>query len=381
MRAVIIGAGIGGLTTSIALRQAGVETKVFERASELREIGAGITLWPNAIKALRKLDVADAVLAAGGAPAMGGEVRSWRGEVLYEVPVGALEERYGVSVGLHRANLQTTLLSALPDDAVRLGAECVGFEQDAAGVTVRFADRREERGELLIGADGLNSTIRAQLFGDKKPRYAGYTAWRGMVETREKFVRDGLGFESWGRGARFGLLNMGQGQLYWFATANAPEGEQDVTTGRKEELLRRFERWHEPIPAVIRATEEPAILRNDVYDREPVKRWSTGGVTLLGDAAHPTTPNLGQGACQAMEDAVVLARCLEEVEDSLTAALRLYEARRAARTAFVARRSWLVGRIGQLENPLLCRLRDALMKTAPLHAQLWQLDPIVGYEV
>jgi len=169
MRPVIIGAGIGGLATAIALRQAGVETKVFERAGELREIGAGITLWANAIKALRKLHVADAVLA-GGALAAGGEVRSWHGEVLYEVPVGAWEERYGVSVGLHRADLQTALLSALPDDAVQLGAECVGFEQDAASVTVRFAGGREERSELLIGADGLNSTIRAQLFGDEKPR-------------------------------------------------------------------------------------------------------------------------------------------------------------------------------------------------------------------
>lgn len=142
------------------------------------------------------------MLAAGEVPATGGEVRSWHGEVLYEAPVGALEERYGASVSLHRADLQATLLSALPDDAVQLGAACVGFEQDAAGVTVRFADRREERSELLIGADGLNSTIRAQLFGDEKPRYAGYTAWHGVVETGEEFVRDGLGFESWGRGTR-----------------------------------------------------------------------------------------------------------------------------------------------------------------------------------
>ena len=379
MRAVITGAGIGGLTTAIALRQAGVETKVFERAGELREIGAGITLWANAIKALRKLDVSDAVLA-GGALAAGGEVRSWRGEVLYEVPVGAWEERYGVSAGLHRADLQTALLSALPDDAVQLGAECVGFEQDAAGVAVRFASGREERSDLLIGADGLNSTIRAQLFDDEKPRYAGYTAWRGVVETGEKFVRDGLGFESWGRGTRFGLLNIGQGRLYWFATANAPEGEQDSATGHKGELLRRFGRWHQPIPKVLSTTEEPAIIRNDVYDREPVKRWGEGRVTLLGDAAHPMTPNLGQGACQAIEDAVVLARCLKE-EDSVVTALRLYEARRVDRTALVVRRSWLVGSIGQLESPLLCRLRDALMKVAPLRAQLWQLDPIVGYEV
>jgi len=379
MRATVIGAGIGGLTTAIALRQVGVETKVFEQAGELREIGAGITLWANAMKALRKLGTADAVLAAG-APVKGGEVRSWRGEVLYEAPAGALEKRYGVSVGLHRADLQTALLSALPDDAVRLDASCEGFRQDEFGVTALFADGWEEHGDLLVGADGLNSTIRAQLFSDERPVYAGYTAWRGVVEAGDDLLWDGMGFESWGRGARFGLLNMGWGRLYWFATANAPEGGE-YAAGRKEEVLRRFGRWHEPLPTVIRATEESAILRHDVYDREPIKRWGEGRVTLLGDAAHPMTPNLGQGACQAIEDAIVLARCLREEEGDTASALRLYEARRADRTGFVVRRSRLVGKIGQLENPFLCRLRDALTKAAPLRAQLRQLDAIVGYEV
>ena len=378
MRAIIIGAGIGGLTTAIALRQSGVETVIFERADELREVGAGITLWANAMQALGKLGVADAVLAAG-APVAGGQVRSWRGEVLYEVPLGALEEMYGVSVGLHRAYLQAALLSALPDDAVRLGVTCEGFRQDALGVASLFADGREEHGDLLVGADGLNSVVRAQLFGEERPIYAGYTAWRGVVEAGDTPLRNGPGFESWGRGARFGLLNMGQGYFYWFATANAPEGEE-YAVGRKAEVLRRFGRWYEPIPTVIRATEESAILRHDVYDREPVKRWGEGRVTLLGDAAHPMTPNLGQGACQAIEDAVVLGKCLKE-ECSVTAALRLYEARRVDRTTFVVRRSRLVGRIGQLENPLLCKLRDALTKATPRRIQLRQLDAIVGYEV
>jgi 2-polyprenyl-6-methoxyphenol hydroxylase-like FAD-dependent oxidoreductase len=378
MRAIIIGAGIGGLTTAIALRRAGVEAVIFERADELREVGAGITLWANAIKALGKLGVADAVLAAG-APVAGGEFRSWRGEVLYGIPAGALEERYGVSVGLHRADLQAALLSVLPDGAVRLGVPCEGFRQDAFGVTALFADGREERGDLLVGADGLNSAIRAQLFGEERPVYAGYTAWRGVVEAGDALLRGGPGFESWGRGERFGLLSIGRGYFYWFATANVSEGEEHAV-GRKGEMLRRFGRWHEPIPAVIRATEESAILRHDVYDREPVKRWGEGRVTLSGDAAHPMTPNLGQGACQAMEDAIVLARCLKE-EDSVTAALQLYEGRRVDRTTFVVRRSRLVGRIGQLEHPLLCKLRDALTKATPPRVQLRQLDSIVGYEV
>ena len=196
MRATVIGAGIGGLTTAIALRQVGVETKVFEQAGELREIGAGITLWANAMKALRKLGTADAVLAAG-APVKGGEVRSWRGEVLcevlYEAPAGALEKRYGVSVGLHQADLQTALLSALPDDAVRLDASCEGFRQDEFGDTALFADGREEHGDLLVGADGLDSVIRAQLFDDERPVYAGYTAWRGVTGAGDDLFRTGWG--------------------------------------------------------------------------------------------------------------------------------------------------------------------------------------------
>jgi 2-polyprenyl-6-methoxyphenol hydroxylase-like FAD-dependent oxidoreductase len=243
-------------------------------------------------------------------------------------------------------------------------------------VTVRFAGRREERGDLLVGADGLNSVVRARLFGDEKPLYAGYTAWRGIAG--DGFMRDGWGSESWGRGERFGMVSLGRGRLYWFATRNAPEGENEDAAGRKAELLRHFGRWHEPIPALIRATEGAEILRNDVYDREPLKSWGVGRVTLLGDAAHPMTPNLGQGACQAIEDAVVLAGCVREASD---AALRLYEKRRKGRTATIVRRSRLVGRIGQLENPLLCGLRDALAKATPLRAQLRQLDPIVGYEV
>src|SRR5215207_8153465 len=166
MRAIIIGAGIGGLTTAIALRQSGVETVIFERADELREVGAGITLWANAMQALGKLGVADAVLAAG-APVAGGQVRSWRGEVLYEVPLGALEEMYGVSVGLHRAYLQAALLSALPDDAVRLGVTCEGFRQDALGVASLFADGREEHGD--------SSSVRT-----------GSTRWSGRSSSAKK---------------------------------------------------------------------------------------------------------------------------------------------------------------------------------------------------
>ncbi|CAN5162792.1 FAD-dependent oxidoreductase [soil metagenome] len=376
MRAIIVGAGIGGLTAAISLRRVGVEAVVFEKAPELREIGAGISVWANAIRALERIGVADAVRAAGRQE-IGGTVRSWSGKRITEVPADALEKRFGLNVVLTRPELQETLLAALPEGAVRLGGECVGFRQEGSGVTAPFSGGREERGDLLVGADGLHSIVRERLFGDGRPRYAGFTAWRGLADLGDG--REGDGFEAWGRGNIFGLVSLGRGRFYWYATKNAPEGQEDAPGGRKAELMERFGGWHEPIPTVIEATEEAAILRNDVYDREPLKRWGRGRVTLLVDAAHPMTPNLGQGACQAIEDAVALAECVSG-ETNVAGALWRYEERRAGRAARVVRRSRLLGRAGQLEDPLLCALRNAAAGALPLRLQLRQLDPILGRE-
>jgi FAD-dependent urate hydroxylase len=386
MRAMVVGGGIGGLTAAVALRRAGVEAVVFEKAGELREIGAGISLWANAMKALQKLGLYEAVLAIGRPLRPKGELRSPSGEVFYEFPAAAMEERFGGVTGVvHRADLQKTLHAALGEEAIRLGAEVTGFEQDKGGVVVRFAGGREERCELLVGADGLHSVVREQLLDDGPPLYAGYVAWRGVAELGDEPSPDGGAFETWGGGERFGLVNLGRRRVYWYATKNAPKGEENAgpRSERKEELLARFGGWHEPIPTIIRVTDDSGIHRDGVYHREPAKRWGEGRITLLGDAAHPMTPDLGQGACQAIEDAVVLARSLDE-EGDIEAALRLYEKRRADRVAYVVRLSRRLGRIGQLENPLLRRLRDATLRAVPkrvqLSAQLRQMEPVVGYE-
>jgi 2-polyprenyl-6-methoxyphenol hydroxylase-like FAD-dependent oxidoreductase len=204
-----------------------------------------------------------------------------------------------------------------------------------------------------------------------------------VAKLEDEPFSDGAGFETWGRGERFGLVNLGQKRVYWYATKNAPKLEENAGQGRKEELLARFGGWHEPISSVIEATEASEIHYDGVYYRKPIKRWGERRVTLLGDAAHPMTPDLGQGACQTIEDAVVLAGSLGEEGDA-TAALQLYEDRRRGRTASVVRQSRRLGRIGQLENPLLCRLRDTMLATIPkrvqLSAQLRQMEPLVGYE-
>ncbi|MDQ4128468.1 MAG: FAD-dependent monooxygenase [Actinomycetota bacterium] len=374
-RAIIVGGGIGGLTAAVALRRAGIEATVLERAGGLREVGAGISIWVNAMQSLEGLGLAEAVRAAGREE-IGGEVRTARGATLSRIPAQTLEERFGRNVVLTRPDLQWTLSAALEaaGGSVCVGAECIGFRQERQGVAALFADGREERGDLLVGADGLNSVVRLQLFGEERPRYAGFTAWRGLAD----LGRDVEGFEAWGRGSVFGLVGLGLGRFYWYGTKNAPEGQGDSQAGRKAEVLERFGGWHEPIPAVIRATPEAEILRNDVYDREPLQSWGEGRVTLLGDAAHPMTPNLGQGACQAIEDAAELAGCLRVGGDDVVGALRLYEDRRRGRTAEVARRSRLLSRVVQLENPLLCAARNAAARAMPDRLQLRQLEAVLA---
>ena len=387
MRVMIVGAGIGGLTAAIALRRAGIDATVFERAGEIKEVGAGILLAANAVSALGEIGLSDDVRGLG-TPASAGRILTWRGKTLTEVPVGELEARVGApSAAVHRADLQKLLLRKLERQKIWLGAECVGFEQDSGGVNVGFADGSQQRGDLLIGADGLHSTVRAELFGPGKPRYAGYTAWRAIVRPVRELPPWGTGFESWGQGARFGCAHIGGGRVYWFATRNAPEGERDgplgSPSGPKASLLGYFSGWYHPIPALIAETHEEQIRRDDIYDREPLPgSWGRGRVTLLGDAAHPSTPNLGQGACQAIEDAVMLTRCLQEGGETTmsygaTSALRRYEDLRRERAAWIVRRSRAIGRIGQMENPLLCGLRDAVLKATPSRLELRQFERVV----
>jgi 2-polyprenyl-6-methoxyphenol hydroxylase-like FAD-dependent oxidoreductase len=377
--AAIIGGGIGGLAAAIALRQVGVAAVVYERAPKLEEVGAGLSLWPNAMLALSTLGLAEAVEAAGGCVEQS-QVRTWDGRVLAAMPVGSVSAKLGIKpVCIHRADLQRVLLETLDEGVVKLGFECTGFQQDEAGVTARFGNGKEAQADFLIGADGLHSAVRAQLLGQEKPRYAGYTAWRGITLYEDQALSGGISFVSWGRGREFGALSVGQGRVYWFGTTNAPEGSPDASVGRKQEVLETFRGWHSPIEAIIEATEPQAILRNDVYDRKPVKRWGEGRVTLLGDAAHPSTPNLGQGACQAIEDAVVLARCLAG-ETGVASALREYERERRARTAYISRMSWRNGQMQRWENPLACGVRNAAVGLLPawltrrLTARMWSFE-------
>lgn len=368
LRAIIIGGGIGGLAAAIALHHIGVETTVYEREAVPSDGGAGLWLWPNALYALGQLGRAAAVRAAGVEGASG-QIRDWRRRTL--VPAIADAE----TVTITRAELCDVLRTALPPSCLHFGAACTTIEQRDDKVVVRFSEGSTAEADVLIGADGIHSVVRAALHGNVPARYAGFMAYRAVVLYQPGQIVPGV---SWGRGARFGVMPLRDGRVNWFAALNESSDSRIAPDERQAHLLARFRDWHAPVADLIATTDPQAILRHPVYDRPPLRRWSVGRATLLGDAAHPLTPSLGQGACLALEDAVELAACLSDSSD-IAEALRLYEQRRIRRTSGVARQARLLDHVTQMEAAPLCALRDILLRALPSRVRDRGLQSILNY--
>ncbi len=356
MRALVVGGGIGGLAAGIALGRVGVEVVVLEQAARLEAVGAGLGLAANALQALDRLGVGDAVRTRGEAAQRLLALKP-SGQALVVVPLEGRE-----MLGIHRADLQDVLVSEL-GDRLRLGVACTGFRDDGRRVAVTGSDGTELEADLLVGADGLRSKSRAWLLADGPPVYAGYTGWRAVTEFEHGSPRRRM-TETWGRGVRFGLIPIGRGRVYWFVSETRAKPEATLVPGKKGELARLVAGWHEPIAAVVHSTPEDAISGTGIYWRKPARTWGRGRVTLLGDAVHPMTPDLSQGAAQALEDAVVLAACLRDTDDPV-AALRAYEAARRKRTARIVKRSHAAGRLAQARSGLGAGLRDLLIGALP----------------
>lgn len=370
---VIIGAGIAGLTAAIALARNGLDAEVYEQAPELKEVGAGVGLWGNAFRALGAIGLADEVLRLAGGPAGSGVKRPDGAWLLYQ-PYDVVSERWGGGfASVHRAELHRLLADQLNPSAIHLNARCTAIQDSGEVVRARFADGREVAADVLVGADGAYSVVRTALLGPSPLRYRGYTSVGALTPPGSvPLPRDGS--ETWGRGIRFGVAPTSGERVVWYAVWKAPAGQAGVST---EHLLRLFGDWHEPVRAVIEATPPDTTVRKDVYDRLSGRTWTRGRVALLGDAIHLMTPDLGQGACQAMVDAVTLAGCLAQ-GDGLGAALASYQRQRwrnAAVTTLLAR---TFGGMGQLDRRLSCAARDALVRAMPLSVQLRQLDFVVG---
>jgi 2-polyprenyl-6-methoxyphenol hydroxylase-like FAD-dependent oxidoreductase len=349
--AIVVGAGIGGVTAAVALEQCGWQVTVLERAEELGEVGAGMSVWPSAAAVLEELGVVgvEKVAATGGAAGMRKPDGRW--------VVEAADMGVEIPVMIHRAQLHGLITARFgPAVTVHTGVTVTGLTQSSENVTLTTT-AEEFRADLVIAADGIRSVARATLYPARPgPQYAGYTAYRGIANVG---ISDGGG-ETWGRGHRFGFAKLIDGRIYWYATANREPGLPPSPGGIHADAVEQFGDWHEPIPALLAGTPPEAVLQNDLYDLAlPLVPFVNGRVVLLGDAAHAMTPNLGRGACSAIEDAGALAGHLRSTAD-LTTALSWYDAERRPVTAKLVKRSRAVGRLGQLDNGLLCAGRDGL---------------------
>ncbi|MGN6547352.1 MAG: FAD-dependent oxidoreductase [Aureliella sp.] len=384
MRAIIIGSGIAGLSAAHALRRCGIEVTVYERAPALGEVGAGIGLWANALRALKSIGL-DARVRAAAMPMAVSEIRLAEGHRrVSSLSAARLNAYMGYEPALsliHRVELVDALAESLPPETTRFGFECEHVQLSPEAAEVRFKNGHVDRADLLVGADGIHSVVRAQLFGTQPPRYAGYTCWRGVC-ARPTSIAPGYVGEWWGRGQRLGITSLTEDRVYWFATRNAPPGER--SDDERAAAAAAFRHFAEPAVEMIESTPQSAVLRNDIIDRPPdQRRWTKGRAVLIGDAAHPTTPNLGQGGCMAIEDAVVLAQCLQMQRPAIARAAQASErstqqrdlqwqldnfvARRFPRTRTIVDSSWKLGKIGQYEGRLACWLRDlAVASTMPL---------------
>ncbi len=371
--AVVVGGGIGGVTAALALTRIGLDVVVLERTDVPVDRGSGITLFANALAALDAIGTGSAVRAAGAPPPAGSSgMRLPAGQVVVDASaLPAVQDLYA----FHRADLQRALRSQLPDGVLRTGAQVTGVSADTDRAVVELADGERLEADLVVAADGLRSRIRAALHPRYAgPRYSGYTSWRGV--TPEPLDVAGIAGETWGRGERFGILPLRDGRVYWFAVANLPP---DADLEAHDEVTRRFGGWHTPIPALISATPPEAVLSLDIYDLAlPLPSFAVGPVALLGDAAHAMTPDVGQGAGQAIEDAAVLAAAIAR-EATVPEALSAYDDARRRRTAGIVKAARRTGRLAQADGTLAVGLRTLLMRLTPPALSLKMVQRITAW--
>ncbi|MEC3982615.1 FAD-dependent monooxygenase [Amycolatopsis sp. H20-H5] len=353
--AVVVGGGIGGLSAAAGLHATGWRVTVLERSAEFTEVGAGISLWPNALRALDALGVGERVAPLLAEQSTGG-LRDHRGRRLTRFDAEVFRRRHGRPLAVvHRAELVGALRDALPSASLRPGIEVTDLTRDSV---VLWAGG-ELQADLVVGADGIHSGLRRRLWPSLPgPVHSGTAAFRGVA----KLDRPVELSTSWDNGAEFGVLPLGDGRVYWWAGYVTPEGGRHDAAFLRE----RFGGWHDPIPDLIEATSPANLLHHDVsFLSTPLPSYVHCRVALLGDAAHAMPPFLGQGGCQAIEDAVVLAWAASRTDD-VDEALRTYDAERRPRSQAVALASVRAGKMGlQLQNPLAVAARNGLLRLLP----------------
>ncbi|TQR21443.1 FAD-dependent monooxygenase [Psychrobacillus vulpis] len=371
MEIAIIGGGIGGLCAAVTLQTHGYSVKVYEAAPTFQPVGAGIGIGSNAMQALMKIGVGDKVFANGNV--LHTQVfQNANGKTLNTIDFSLLKKRFGQeNITIHRADLHRTFLDALGPNTMYYNKKCVNVEQREGKVTAYFGDKSEVTADLLIAADGIHSPIRKKLIPGSETRYAGYTCWRGVTENKER-VSNYTSTEIWSPSGRFGMAPMSNGQVYWFACVSTRAKDTFYQNLERQEIANLFKNFPKVVTEIIQNTPTNNILHHDISDIEPLQRFVFNRIVLLGDAAHATTPNMGQGAGQAIEDGIVLGNAFQMFRN-IDKALAFYEEKRVARTAKVINLSRQIGAVAQLRSRSLTTARDFLFSFIPSNWLLWRL--------
>lgn len=374
---LIIGAGIGGLSTAIALQGRGVAGRVFEAASTLSPVGAGILVPANAMNILERYGLAGQVRGKG-VPIESFVVLGRHGRVISKLSASYMQN--GVSqqaVAIHRGQLQQVLLRALSPDALSTGKQCVHIRTHTDHAEARFGDGTKASADFIVGADGIRSAVRRLTFPDSALRYSGQTCWRGVATITLPAQWANQFTEVWGVHGQFGFVPISKSQVYWFATRNLPANGVDDTQHIKQQLTDMFGPMLEPVAELVAQTDENNIIRNDLFDLTPLRSCVKGRVVLIGDAAHAMMPNLGQGGAQAIEDSWVLGEVLA-TSKSVEEAFSRFQTMRRARARKIAGMSRDLARISSLRNATVCDIRDALFRRTPAFITERQFRGIYG---
>jgi 2-polyprenyl-6-methoxyphenol hydroxylase-like FAD-dependent oxidoreductase len=361
----IVGAGIGGLTLAIALQRKGFKVKVYENAAEIKPLGAGLVLAANAVKAFMEIGISDEVLKAGNILKVI-RIKDPKGNILTETNSEKFTQKLGVvnNFTIHRADLHQVLIAQLDTGTLQLNKGCIDHVADHSGVTLTFSDGSTATADYLIACDGIHSAIRKKVLPQSYPRYAGYTCWRAVIDHIPPGVDLQETSETWGAGCRFGIVPLSNNRLYWFACINAKEKDPHMASLGISGLKRYFKNFHFPVSEILDHTQAHNLIWSDIIDLKPLNKFAFGNIVLMGDAAHATTPNMGQGACMAIEDAAILANCIENYGTAEEAFIN-FQKKRIVRTTAIVNNSWTIGKMAQLENSILIGLRNRLIKATP----------------
>lgn len=356
MKIAIIGGGIGGLTTALALKKAGVNFKLYEAAPEIKAVGAGIIMANNALQVFRKLGIHEKIYAKGNRiDAM--DITKGNFSPLSSVRLDVFVEKYGLqNHAIHRADLHTILVEAVGEEHIEINRRLTDIQKKENGYQLSFEEGTEETADFIIGADGIRSVVRQKLYDENEYRNSGQLCWRGVVEFDLPSEYQHRLIEAWSGGKRFGFVRISEKKVYWYLLINDNLGDLDADH-------HVFTKGFHPIAEqLVWATPQEKVIKAKLYDVKPIRIWQKENTCLVGDAAHAMTPNLGQGACQAIEDAYVLGELVAKY-DVMEAFVKYPEVRRAKATS-VVNRSWKFGKIAHLNHPLAEGIRNSILKYA-----------------